>query len=70
VDSIKRKLGFASLSPMQLLAVSRMGGSKKAVKGLAALSKERRSDIARKGGLARAKKQRQLRMEKYGKDSV
>jgi hypothetical protein len=37
---------------------------KKRVMGLACLSKERRTEIARKGGLARAKKWREKREER------
>lgn len=48
----EKLVGFASLSPEQLRAVSRKGGSVKTRKGLATLTPEQRSDIARKGALA------------------
>lgn len=59
-----RRIGFASLSPAQLIAVSRKGGSVKAKKGFAVLTPEQRVENARKGALAMHKK----RKEQHGKE--
>lgn len=63
-----RKRGFATLSPEQLRAVSRKGGSVRTLKGFATLSLEERSDIARKGALAMHKKRKEKR--KHEQDSI
>lgn len=52
MQPIKRKRGFATLSPEQRRAVSRKGGSAKVSKGFATYSPEQRKINARKGALA------------------
>jgi hypothetical protein len=61
MDNPKRKRGFATLSPEQLRAVSRKGGSVKSPKGFATMTQEERSDIARRGALAMHKKRKEKR---------
>lgn len=70
MEQDKPKRGFATLSKEQLRAVSRKGGSRKALKGFALLTEEERKINARKGAQAAHEKRKQLRKRQNEQNSI